>query len=360
MECWDADKVPVITSLAKEFVLFDHWYASIPGPTYGNRMYWHAATSQGYCWNRVPEDGFHAKTIYESLDDAGYDWAFYFDQAQDALFFNYTRQAKFADRMRPYAQFAEDAAAGTLPTLSFMLPRFFSTKRVPANDQHPNHAVTLGEGLYKEVYENLRNSPSWLQSAFVLTYDEHGGFYDHVTPPMDVPNPDGLDCTEPVRFDFSRLGLRIPTILISPWVDHSVAHNPEGYTAFPNSVFEHSSFIATLTRMLGLDGPLTLRDAWAAPFDYLFTRTSPRMDTPAKLPDPWAPNVKAYMHAKAKKPEHLQPLHELQIASIRSMNDLLGFPSDHNLDRINTEEEGAEYITQAWSLWKSQVKVEQV
>lgn len=355
MECWDPAKVPVITTLAKEFVLFDQWHASIPGPTYGNRMYWHAATSQGYCWNRVPEDGFHANTIYEQLDEAGYDWAFYFDQAQDALFFNYTRQPKFASRMRPYAAFAQDAKDGTLPTLSFMLPRFFATKRIPANDQHPNHAITLGETLYKEVYENLRNSRSWLQSAFVLTYDEHGGFYDHVAPPMNIPNPDGLSCTEPVHFNFDRLGLRIPTLLISPWVDHTVVHDPEGHRPFANSKFEHSSFIHTLRRMLNLNEPLTLRDAWAAPFDYLFTRTTPRTDTPAKLPDVWQSGVKGYFRAKAKTPEHLQPLHELQIASIRAMNDLLGIPSDSNLENIHNEEQGADYITQAFELWKSQV-----
>lgn len=359
MECWEPEKVPVITTLAKEFVLFDQWHASIPGPTYGNRMYWHAATSQGYCWNRVPEDGFMAKTIYEQLDQAGYDWAFYFDQAQDALFFNYTRQPKFADRMRPYKQFAADSAAGTLPTLSFILPRFFSTKRVPANDQHPNHAVTLGESLYKEVYEDLRNSPSWLQSAFVLTYDEHGGFYDHVAPPNDVPSPDGLDCTEPVYFAFNRLGLRVPTILISPWVDHTVVHDPKGYRPFPDSKFEHSSFIGTLNRMLDLGGYLTYRDYWAAPFDYLFTRSTPRTDTPTKLPDPWAPSMKAYFRAKADKPEHLQPLHELQIASIKAMNDLLGYPSTFNLDNIHNEQDGADYIAHAWALWKSQVTATQ-
>lgn len=360
MRCWDPARVPVITTLAKEFAFFDHWYASIPGPTYGNRMYWHAATSEGSCRNQVPPDGYKARTIYQVLDDAGYDWAFYFDQAQDALFFNYTRQAKFASRMRPYAQFAVDAANDALPTLSFMLPRFFATKTIPANDQHPNHAVTLGEALYKQVYEDLRASPAWEKSAFVLTYDEHGGFYDHVSPPSPVPNPDGKVCTDPVTFPFDRLGVRIPTILISPWVDPTVVHKPAGELPFENSEFEHSSFIATLRRMLDLGDPLTLRDAWAAPFDYLFTRTRPRTDCPKKLPEVWAPGVSQYFQAKADKPEHTQPLHDLQIASIQALNQFLGLPANHMLDQLKNEHDGAEYIESAFARWQNGVTAKQV
>lgn len=352
MECWDPSSLPIITTLAKNYVLFDEWHASIPGPTYGNRMYWHAATSDGYCTNKVPRDGFHVKTVYELLDESGYDWAFYFDQVQDASFFNYTRQPRFANRMRTLKQFKLDSDAGTLPTLSFMLPRFFSEPGIPGNDQHPNHAVSIGEQLIKTVYEELRQSPSWLSSAFVLTYDEHGGFYDHVATPLkDVPNPDGKICHDPVRFGFDRLGLRIPTVLISPWVDHGVVHNPEGVKPHPNSKFEHSSFIATLTRMLKLNGPLTKRDAWAAPFDYLFTRTTPRTDCPETLPPVDHPAILAYHQHKANAPEHLQPLHELQISYLHAANAMAGLEPEANLHLLRNEHEGAQYIHTLMKEW---------
>ncbi len=108
---------------------------------------------------------------------------------------------------------------GTLPTYSFIEPRYFSFPEFPANDEHPSHDVSQGELLIKQVYELVRNSPIWNTTLLILTFDEHGGFYDHVpTPTKDVPSPDGINSTEP-PFDFRRLGVRVPTILISPWVN---------------------------------------------------------------------------------------------------------------------------------------------
>jgi phospholipase C len=358
MECWNPESLPIITTLAKNYAIFDQWHASIPGPTYGNRMFFHAATSHGVCWNTVPTDGFQIKTIYQLLDEAGYDWAFYFDQAQDASFFNYTRQPRFHDRMRTLDQFKVDSNNGNLPTLSFMLPRFFSTKDRMGDDQHPSHAVSHGESLIKRVYEELRASPSWESSAFLLTYDEHGGFYDHVPTPLHgVPNPDGRNCRKPVFFDYKRLGLRIPTILISPWVDHAVVHEPQGFMPHSTSKFEHSSFIATLTRILKLNGPLTKRDAWAAPFDYLFSRATPRTDCPLTLPPIAHPLVAEYKKAKQHQPEHLQPLHDLHISYLQATNSMVGLPRDHNIANLKTEHDAAMYIERITAEWKHKSKL---
>jgi phospholipase C len=93
-------------------------------------------------------------------------------------------------------------------------------KLLPANDDHPSHDVAEGQAFVKEVYEILRASPQWKDMLFIITYDEHGGFYDHVPTPADnVPNPDGLVGGEPYYFDFKRLGVRVPTIMISPWIN---------------------------------------------------------------------------------------------------------------------------------------------
>ena len=92
-------------------------------------------------------------------------------------------------------------------------------KDSPANDDHPSHDVANGQRLVKEVYETLRGSPQWNETLLVITYDEHGGFYDHVqTPYVNVPNPDGNTGPPPAFFKFDRLGVRVPTIMVSPWI----------------------------------------------------------------------------------------------------------------------------------------------
>lgn len=98
-------------------------------------------------------------------------------------------------------------------------PRYFDIVGDGANDDHPSHDVGNGQKLVKQVYEALRGSPQWNQSLFIITYDEHGGFYDHVaTPNNDVPNPDGIHSPGPDLFQFDRLGVRVPTIMVSPWI----------------------------------------------------------------------------------------------------------------------------------------------
>lgn len=120
--------------------------------------------------------------------------------------------------------FYDDAAKGTLPNYSFInpsesvQPELNNTRSYGLmNDQHPDHSMREGERLIKNVYESLRNGPKWNETLLIITYDEHGGFYDHVSPPQEgVPNPDGKKNF--YGFDFNRLGLRVPMILVSPWI----------------------------------------------------------------------------------------------------------------------------------------------
>ena len=104
--------------------------------------------------------------------------------------------------------------------------RYFDVDLYPANDDHPSHDVARGQKFVKEVYEILRASPQWKEMALLITYDEHGGFYDHVpTPVTGVPNPDGIIGPDPYYFRFDRLGVRVPTILVSPWVEKGTGEN---------------------------------------------------------------------------------------------------------------------------------------
>ncbi|KAI7738226.1 hypothetical protein M8C21_016755 [Ambrosia artemisiifolia] len=188
---------------------------------------------------------------------------------------------------QPNSTFRQHAKEGKLPSLSVIEPRYFDIKGYPANDDHPSHDVANGQKLVKEVYEVLRGSPQWNESLLVITYDEHGGFFDHVkTPYVNVPSPDGNTGPAPSFFKFDRLGVRVPTIMVSPWIKKgTVISSPKGPT--PNSEYEHSSIPATIKKMFNLSSNfLTHRDAWAGSFEHVVSQlSSPRTDCPEVLPE---------------------------------------------------------------------------
>jgi phospholipase C len=116
--------------------------------------------------------------------------------------------------------FKKHCEEGKLPNYVVIEQRWFDLLSIPANDDHPSHDISVGQKFIKEVYETLRASPQWNEMLFIITYDEHGGFYDHVpTPATGVPSPDDIVGPAPYNFKFDRLGVRVPTILISPWIE---------------------------------------------------------------------------------------------------------------------------------------------
>jgi phospholipase C len=159
----------------------------------------------------------------------------------------------------------------------------FNAQGAPANSQHAPEDARHGDNLIADVYNALRSNNSvWLKSAFVVTYDEHGGFYDHVAPPADnIPNPDGKNSPQPgdasfaPSFKFDRLGLRVPAIIASPWIQKGI----------DSTRFQHTSVLATLKELFGLPSFLTKRDESARSFASKFTSlTAARNDTPVTLP----------------------------------------------------------------------------
>ncbi|KAI3819820.1 hypothetical protein L1987_13672 [Smallanthus sonchifolius] len=278
------------TELVNEFAVFDRWFASVPASTQPNRLYVHSATSHGASSN-VRKDlinGFPQKTVFDSLDENGLTFGIYYQNIPTTLFFQSLRKLKFITKFHEYdLTFKNHAKNGKLPNYVVVEQRYFDLNFFPANDDHPSHDVAVGQAFVKEVYETLRASPQWNEMALLITYDEHGGFYDHVSTPLDhVPNPDGIIGPEPYYFRFDRLGVRVPTLLISPWVDKgTVIHEPSGPT--PYSQFEHSSISATVKKLFNLDSDfLTKRDEWAGTFESYFNlHGSPRDDCPEKLPE---------------------------------------------------------------------------
>jgi phospholipase C len=288
MCCADPNLFPVHTTLARNFLVCDHWFSSVPGPTWPNRFFVHTATAGGHDESPTSVQIIGAnlglrryamRTIYENLMDQGKTWKVYLhDVAQS---FALTNLHPFMDRFQPVepqptkeTSFLQDAAAGTLPNYSFIEPRYFGLPGLPANDQHPPHDLRQGEKLIASIYDALRSNPTvWRQCLFVLLYDEHGGHYDHVPPPTTV-SPDGIP-SPTSGFDFTRLGLRVPAILVSPWL-------PKGQV--DQRVYDHTSLLATAKELFGLPSFLTQRDAAANRFtDRFLPQARPLNDTPANL-----------------------------------------------------------------------------
>lgn len=217
------ENVPIFTTLANEFAVIDRWFASAPTSTQPNRFYVHSATSHGAMSN-VRHDlinGFPQKTIFDSLDEEGLSFGIYYENIPATLFFKSLRKLKHSFNFHNYQfTFKLHARLGKLPNYVVIEQRYFDCELFPANDDHPSHDVARGQRFIKEVYETLRASPQWNETALLITYDEHGGFFDHVPTPVEgVPNPDGIIGPEPYYFKFDRLGVRVPTFLISPWIE---------------------------------------------------------------------------------------------------------------------------------------------
>jgi phospholipase C len=294
MTTFTAAQVPVITQLAGEFCVCDQWYSEVPGPTEPNRLFAHSATSTGLVHN-VWNLPINAPTIYEELDKAGHDWAFFFFDLSDSNSFPALK--KRTNRILKFTAFYSQAKAGTLPTYSFLCPQYADGKDGShANSQHAPYDIRYGELLIADVYEALRSSPLWNQTLLIITYDEHGGYFDHVSPPAAV-SPDGLSsptsydkqqaAKDPkqngylikpnMTFGFNRLGLRVPCVLVSPWIRKGTVDS---------TPYQHTSIFATLRDLFGV-GTLTKRDAGARSFFAQLRQLSkPRTDAPMKLTRP--------------------------------------------------------------------------
>jgi phospholipase C len=183
MTAFEQGQLPVLWQLAQEFCVCDQWYSEVPGPTQPNRLFVHAATSAGFVRN-VWDQPFNVETVYEALEKVGRDWGvFYFDLRDSDSF---PQIKKRVDRVLPFDSFLGKAKQGALPSYSFLCPRYNEPKNPsdpPPNSQHAPYDVRNGENLIADVYEALRGGPLWDSTLLIVTYDEHGGYFDHVSPP---------------------------------------------------------------------------------------------------------------------------------------------------------------------------------
>ncbi|NWJ42343.1 MAG: hypothetical protein HXX12_15390 [Geothrix sp.] len=303
MACFTADQVPVISTLARDFALCDSWFSALPGPTWPNRFFLHAATSGGL--DRSPStaeiaisqlDGYQFEngTIYDALDSKEYDWRVYHGDAfpQVAALAGMDL-ATMATNYHGLDDLAEDLQDSDFSAAYvFIEPDYGHVFTHHANfqcgnSQHPLDDVTRGDALIKYVYESIRRSPHWASSLLVVTYDEHGGFYDHVPPPAAIPPGDIIDPDNNGHgFRFDHQGVRVPTLVVSPLIPSVQANGvgDQNCNLIDHTQYDHGSLLATIEQIYGLS-PLTHRDATAREFSHLLSLPAPRSDAPWTLPE---------------------------------------------------------------------------
>lgn len=314
------EMLPVFSTLARQFAVYDHWHCAVPSQTFCNRSFFHASTSHGYVDNGGAE-GLRkwfdpkndAPTIFNRLEEAGRSWRVYFDDRQLISLTGFIHapvlQPYWKTHFRTMSQFYADAAEGTLPHYAFIEPRLLYDH----NDMHPPGGpvteeevagevvvggaisdVRAGDLLLHRVYSAIRSSRSAkgsnaLNTMLLVTFDEHGGTYDHVPPGPATP-PDDSGPGEN-GFGFDRLGVRVPAIAISAYTArNTIVHDR----------MDHSAVIATLTRKFGLRH-LTERDRGARTVDNAINRTTPRQ--PGTWPDTHPQYLPPNPEADAPAPE---------------------------------------------------------
>ncbi len=327
MNCYDSSQTPVLSALAKAYAVCDEWFCSVPSQTWPNRAFAFAATSGGHVNNR-PDWVIGSRTLFDQLHEAGVSWKVYSGisynrKVRRRLPFSLTQIMISPEKARAYDdqfvlfdEFYRDLKKDTLPAYSFLEPQYSTVRsqsgRVLAhqNDQHPPSDIRSGERLIARVYQALTESKAWEKTLLIITYDEHGGSYDHVPPQkakqpipaeldadgrpvmvtpagakQPIPAKTGCYPVDPVHgFRFNRYGVRVPTVLVSPWIQEGTVARPSDYYdpalmepgEYGSGYFDHTSIIASVRNKFGLAGCLTDRDRYAPDLSCVLTETKPR------------------------------------------------------------------------------------
>ena len=286
---------PFYSALARNYTALDRYFCSILGPTFPNRFFMHSAQTDRL--SNTP-DISQLPTIWDQLAAAGVSGRYYFGN----LPFTGLWGARYLDISLPYSQFLRDAAAGTLPAVSFVDPIYTVLDDGTGNDDHPHADIRRGDALVSEVFHALAEGPGWPNTVFVVNFDEWGGFFDHVAP-IRATAPNNVD---PDLVDGrALLGFRVPTLVASPFS----RGNPDD-PRVQSTIFDHTSVLKLIEWRWNLP-PLTLRDASddvgnlvdALDFD------NPQTEVP-DLPRPAAPPPVPCLGPGARGDDHWRRLRE--------------------------------------------------
>jgi len=272
MGYYDASDLPFYYALANAYAIADAYHASVLGPTWPNRMYLYAGTSAGMTRNAWLKP---AHTIFEYLDRRKVSYKVYFSDLGNMG--AWLLKLVPDEHVAMIGELATDAEAGHLPSVAFVNATFDADLR-HATWEHPPDLPELGEQFVASVVHTLATSSGWERSALFLTFDEHGGLFDHVTPPPACP-PDSIapelgPGDPPGGFD--QYGVRVPLLVVSPWARrHFVSHR----------VYDHTSILRFIEARFVI-GALSARDANArVPWEMFDFDHAPDV-SPPKLPSP--------------------------------------------------------------------------
>jgi len=291
MGAFTPQTLPILSTLASGYAVCDHWFGSAPTETFPNRAFVAMATSQGFVQDKSCKI-YTVPSIYTLLGKHGQTWAVYGYDAPPL-----TRGSVSDIKAAPpanfgqFADFQKAVKQGTLANYVFLEPNWGSS----GNNQHPNYNVALGEQFLHDIYYTLFGSPIWQKTLLIITYDEHGGCYDHVAPPENAVAPD--NSVGELGFSFTRFGPRVPTVLVSPLIAAGTVFRAAGTTPF-----DHTSILATVEKRFSLPS-LTKRDAATPDIGGVLTLGKARTDDPlsgVKVP------ISGAAPTQAPGPSHLE------------------------------------------------------
>jgi len=324
MSCYDPASIPYLAEICRRYAVCDAWHAPVPSQTWTNRSFAHAATSFGMV-NNAPNDPFKwtMPTVFQKMSGK-YPWKVYYDENFIAL-----TRLQFAPLLKPgysknfvgFEHFLNDANAGQLPNYAFVEPNFFHnplTSKVQS-DMHPPSDIVPGDAFIARVFNAVVTSPQWAKNEVLLliTYDEHGGCYDHVAPPTNAARPDNKPGE--FGFDFKRFGVRVPMVVVSPFVKKgSVFHAPPGATPY-----DHTSILATLRRLYPKITSFSKREAAAPDLDAVLTGPARKGETPLPIAAPKAAPGFAAKGMAQQQALAAQPLNDLQQTMVTAMKTVM-------------------------------------
>ncbi len=293
MASYSPNQVRVLSALAKQFAVCDRWFGSAPCQTLPNRAFTHAGTSCGRvnnCNGNVddclipPMSDYNTPTIFNVLENTGHSWNVYNDSELPSLcrlqFYRYLADPFLEQHFRDFDDFLEDARSGNLPEYSFVEPSF----KFEPNDQHPAHNVLAGEKFLYDIWSAVSSGRKWESTLLLITYDEHGGCYDHCPPPWTATPPDKKKPQQPFNFQFDRYGARVPAVLVSPYIRPGTVFR----SASPDVEYDHTSILATIRDWLNIPKDKMLKSrriANAPTLSNVLTLDKPRKEPP-DIPQP--------------------------------------------------------------------------
>jgi phospholipase C len=344
MKMYTPEMLPVLSALARGYAVSDRYFSSAPTETLPNRAFVQMATSQGHLDDHTKS--YTAPSIYPSLEKAKATWSIYgYDEKPLTPAGIEDIKNAPASHFGLFKDFAAAVKSGKLANYVFMEPQWSSK----GNSQHPNYDVALGEQFLLQVYRTLYGSPMWKKTLLIITYDEHGGFYDHVSPPAAIP-PD--NSVGEYGFDFKRFGIRVPAVFVSPWIKAGTVLRPPAKGA----PFDHTSILATLEKRWKVK-PLTKRDAAAPDLSAVLTLSKARTDDPlAKVKAPQsspAPQAAAGVPAAAAAagangPDHLEQVYADSVSRLPIADDK-GQPHPQEVDHFATGKEAMAWAHQRYA-----------